>query len=176
VPEGQGVLVAAVLPGSPAEAAGLQAGDVLLRVGDREVSGPIELRRHLDDFKEGDRATLTIIRSGREQQLDVTFTEFEAEEFERPMGDFLWSWPPLEGKQLLPDLDEHILAAPEFHLKLGDRLKNLGPEIRRKLREELGPRLEQEGEELRRELDDLRDQLDQLKRELKENLGSPPSD
>ena len=160
VPEGRGVLVAAVLPGSPAEQAGLKAGDVLLQVGDQGVSAPHDLVGLPGRFRSGDKVSVTVVRDAREQQIEVTFKEFEAEEFEAPHGDFLWSWPHWE--------------APELGEELRDRLRSWGPELRRKLKEELGPQLEQEREHLRQELDDLRRELDQLKRELKEKLEDRP--
>lgn len=40
VPGGQGATVARVAPGSVAEERGLRPGDVILRAGDKDVSGP----------------------------------------------------------------------------------------------------------------------------------------
>jgi serine protease Do len=45
----RGVLILETLPSTPAEAAGLQAGDVILSVNEQEVSGPAELRKSLVD-------------------------------------------------------------------------------------------------------------------------------
>lgn len=75
VKQGRGVLVREVLAGSPAAKAGLQAGDVIVRVGQEEVSSVGGLRRALASEREGKQVMLTIVRSRREQTIKVELEE-----------------------------------------------------------------------------------------------------
>jgi len=82
-PDGKGVLVREVMPGTPAEKAGLKAGDVILRVDGNRVKDASELRSALRDriSKAAEGADsqkaapvtsdLTVLRSGKELTLRV---------------------------------------------------------------------------------------------------------
>ncbi|MBI4168342.1 MAG: PDZ domain-containing protein [Acidobacteria bacterium] len=70
VKDGQGVLVQSVRKGAPGEAAGLRAGDVIIRVDDEEVSDSSDLRSALRE-RRGKQLKLTIVRDRREQTLTV---------------------------------------------------------------------------------------------------------
>ncbi len=89
VPEGRGVLVTFVRSGSPAERAGLRAGDVIVAVDDTDVRNVREFTRALAR-KEGE-VSLTIVRNKERQKITVSL-----ERRERPRGwfhdhsDFLW--------------------------------------------------------------------------------------
>jgi serine protease Do len=61
VDEDGGVVVTAVSPGSPAEAAGVQRGDVILEVNRSNVNGVQDLREQLAD---ADASALLLIRRG----------------------------------------------------------------------------------------------------------------
>lgn len=69
---GGGVKVKAVTPDSGAEVAGLKAGDVVLKVGEREISGPTELQNALWGAKPGTKINIEIRRKGQEQTVEVT--------------------------------------------------------------------------------------------------------
>jgi serine protease Do len=72
VKQGAGVLVREVTPGSAAAKAGLQAGDVIVKVGDTDVQTLSDLRRALPhDFEGKRKLTLTIVRDRHEQSLAV---------------------------------------------------------------------------------------------------------
>jgi regulator of sigma E protease len=63
--------VSAILPGSPAEKAGLKAGDVILRVDGSVITLPTQLIEAISK-KANTPVTLTIARSGVEQDVQVT--------------------------------------------------------------------------------------------------------
>lgn len=65
------VYVMDVQPGSPAETAGFRRGDLLRRVGDLEISNPIDLERGLLDLRPGQQAEVLVLRSGSEQTLPL---------------------------------------------------------------------------------------------------------
>ncbi|MFC9663550.1 trypsin-like peptidase domain-containing protein [Nocardia sp. NPDC127606] len=67
-----GAAVADVTPGSPADKAGIVEGDVVVRIGDREVTGPDELVVAVQQHKIGDRVNVQLIRDGRQVDVPVT--------------------------------------------------------------------------------------------------------
>jgi serine protease Do len=71
VPGEQGLLVSSVEEGSPAEAAGLQAGDVILKLGGREVSDADDLRQEVARVEAGSELPVTVQRDGRTLELSV---------------------------------------------------------------------------------------------------------
>lgn len=84
---GGGVRVTAVLDGSPAAAVGLQAGDVLLRVGGHIVETPEALGTVLSRRKPGDTIPLEVLRDGgagtAPEILQATATERPDQRYER---------------------------------------------------------------------------------------------
>lgn len=73
VKQGRGVLVKEVMEGSAAAKGGLKAGDVIVRVNDKEIGDIDDLRRALRESEK--QATVTIVRDRREQTLKVELEE-----------------------------------------------------------------------------------------------------
>jgi len=68
------VVLSAVVPDSPAEAAGLQAGDVLISVNGlayAEANGK-QIKETYQSFKPGDETTIVASRDGTEREYTVT--------------------------------------------------------------------------------------------------------
>ena len=74
VKNGEGVLVRSVEKGSKAEAAGLRAGDVIVRVDSERVSGSMDWSRLLRNHEAG-TVKLGILRDRREQTLTMAVPE-----------------------------------------------------------------------------------------------------
>jgi S1-C subfamily serine protease len=72
VVNGSGTQVVGVLPGSPAETAGLRTGDVIIAVNDVTVSAAHPLDTVIGQFHPGAQVQITVIRSGNRLQLSVT--------------------------------------------------------------------------------------------------------
>jgi len=68
----EGAVVVSVEPDSPAEAAGLTAGDVILRFGDEPIEGSREISRLVADVTPGTQVPVTVRRDGEDMQIDVT--------------------------------------------------------------------------------------------------------
>jgi S1-C subfamily serine protease len=91
VPVDQGLLVVAVVPGGPAEQAGIRGGnktvqvgnvevpvggDVITAIDDQPVASLQDLTVYLEDRTQvGDTVTLTVVRDGATQQVPVTLVE-----------------------------------------------------------------------------------------------------
>ena len=72
--DGEGsIVVQSVNPGSPAERAGLQAGDSLLRIAEQEVASNQDLQRILAAHRPGDTVSFIVSRRGDELELELTF-------------------------------------------------------------------------------------------------------
>jgi putative serine protease PepD len=68
----QGAVVQSVSSGTPAEAAGLRTGDVIVGIDDRAVAGAESLTGFVRQYAAGDEVTLAVIRDGK--ALAVTAT------------------------------------------------------------------------------------------------------
>jgi serine protease DegQ len=66
-----GVLVLEVLPGSPADEAGISTSDVIVAVDDEQVAEPGDLLAELRTRDPGDTIELTVLRGGDEESVDV---------------------------------------------------------------------------------------------------------
>ena len=64
-----GVLVVELAPGSPAQAAGLKAGDIILSVGDRSLADAGDLVDALRSKQVGDPVEITLDRTGQRTQV-----------------------------------------------------------------------------------------------------------
>jgi S1-C subfamily serine protease len=75
VPAGTGALVAGTLPGSPAEQAGLGAGDVITSAAGQRVTSPAGLQAALEQRHPGDGVTITWTdQSGQAHSASVNLT------------------------------------------------------------------------------------------------------
>ena len=70
-----GAYVQEVTPGYCAEKAGLQAGDIIIALGEHKVESITDLTRALRKFKAGDTTAVTVFRSGAEVTLTITLDE-----------------------------------------------------------------------------------------------------
>ena len=73
--EGPGVKVVSVTPGSPAEKAGLKAGDVLLKLDGKDIPDLRTYAAMLKELSPGQSVKLVLRRDGAEQQVSATVVE-----------------------------------------------------------------------------------------------------
>ncbi|MEM7682324.1 MAG: trypsin-like peptidase domain-containing protein [Planctomycetota bacterium] len=76
---GKGVLIAQVLPGSPAERAGMRDEDIVITVDGHAVETPDELRYRIGRIEPGAQATLEVFRDGARRSVRVTLIELPDE-------------------------------------------------------------------------------------------------
>lgn len=72
LPVDKGVFVASVEPGSCAEVAGLEAGDVIVKADGKEISSMDELVKIKNKHKAGEQMTLTLARSDGDIDIELT--------------------------------------------------------------------------------------------------------
>jgi serine protease Do len=80
LPKAEGAVVGNVEEGSPASKAGLEAGDVILKIDGRPVEGNGDLSRTIRGMKPGTRTNLTIWRGGKTRDVTVAVGEFKDDE------------------------------------------------------------------------------------------------
>ena len=77
-----GALVKAVEAGAPADRAGVEPGDVIIKFDGRVIEKSMDLPRFVGATKPGTRSTLTVLRKGATRELQVTIAEIESEKTE----------------------------------------------------------------------------------------------
>ena len=70
-PDGEGVLVRDVTSGTPAEKAGLKAGDVIIKIDGERVRTVHELREKMRAKRENKTVSVSVIRKGTEMSFNV---------------------------------------------------------------------------------------------------------
>jgi len=143
IKDGEGVLITEVIEGSPAEEAGLKAGDVILEIDGQKVEDTGELLEAISEKEKGDRVELVVLRNKRPKRFSLTLKEEE------------WS------KEFIEDIKK-IKILPK---KL-DRIEI--PEI--DIRKEYSfdeKKLQRELKELKKELEELKEDLERLREELR---------
>lgn len=70
---GKGMRVDSVIEDRPGQKAGMQAGDVIIRMGDLEIGDIYDYMEGLANFKAGDQTTVVVKRGDEEVTLNVTF-------------------------------------------------------------------------------------------------------
>jgi serine protease Do len=114
----EGVIVQKVVQESPAARAGFQTGDVITRVGKKEVRDDEELEDLLATHKAGEQLTFHVMRGGKDRDVQVTLGE-------RPA-------PAAEAKRESPEKGPAPAAGPPRGrpAQLGVSVLPLRPEVR----------------------------------------------
>lgn len=145
VPEDSGVLVEKVHEDTPAEKAGIRAGDVIVTVGDRNIDTARRLRRVLSTYDAGEQIQVKFIREGTERTVTAELDERNTAEF------------------YIPDINREDL---EFRI--------FGPggaeEFRRNLEESIRPGLEDLRIQLKEQFDELRIKIPERVREVSRQI------
>ncbi|HXE91852.1 MAG TPA: PDZ domain-containing protein [Terriglobales bacterium] len=176
VKDGAGVLVRSVEKGSPAEASGFKAGDVIVSVGNEKIADTGDWRAAMRRQK-GGAVSVGIIREKKTQTLtlnlperksseDSSFLQFDLPEldfdFDFDMQDFRQDMErmKLDLERMKPEVERAARAA---QLQAAQALKMRQAEFRRSM--------EETRRELRRQMDEQRRVIEQQKRELKRQMS-----
>jgi serine protease Do len=79
LPKPRGALVRSVESGSPADKAGVEPGDIVVKFDGKAIEKSTDLQRIVGNTKPGTRSKLELLRLGRSRELSVTVGEFEAD-------------------------------------------------------------------------------------------------
>jgi serine protease Do len=79
-----GALVQGVESGTPAEKAGIEAGDIIVKVDGRQVEKSGDLPRIIGNTKPGSKTTLQVFRRGSYKDVTVTVAEIEPDKKTTP--------------------------------------------------------------------------------------------
>ncbi len=75
-----GAYVIYVEPDGAAEKAGIQAGDIITKLGDMDIESHNDLRKAVRKFSAGDTSDVTLYRAGESKELSITFGDLKPAE------------------------------------------------------------------------------------------------
>jgi len=87
LPKAQGALVTGVETGAPADKAGIEAGDIIVKFDGKPIEKSSDLPRVVGGIKPGTKSTVTVFRRGATKNLDVTVAEIEADAASAKAGE-----------------------------------------------------------------------------------------
>jgi len=120
-PDG-GARVTRVIGGSPAEAAGLERGDVIIEFDGHVVRGPAALTRRIHEKGAGQRVRIRIRRDGKERVLEAELKKRSDLLPALPLGEFSVI-APLAEESIREQLREQLELQEQSLEGLGDRVR-----------------------------------------------------
>lgn len=142
VKDGKGVLITEVIEDSPAEEAGLKAGDVVVGIDNQQVEDTDDLLKVTSEKEKGDRVELKVLRDKKTRKFNLEVKEDDS---------FTKFYSDVEKMKILPKLEK--LEIPEIKLREESYFD----------KQELKTQLK----ELKKELAELKEELEELREELK---------
>jgi serine protease Do len=152
---GEGVLVRSVEKGSAAEAAGLKAGDIIIRVEGDRIADRGDWKSALRNHRRG-KVSVSIIRDKKEQTISITMPEAKDDSsFEvMPFGDESEDW----------DANNHVVA----HLN-ADQMKQIR-EASRHAQQQARQEMKKQAEELKKHSEEMQ----KMQREIRMDWNFGP--
>ena len=125
-PDDEGIIVTEVMYGYAAETAGLRGGDVIVRVGEDEITGVEAFKKAVGSMGDGATVPFVVMRDGQEQMIQV--------KMQPPREGAPGSKPPTK-----PELREELMKLREKDQAARQRLTEelLGDDEQQKLIEEM---------------------------------------
>lgn len=133
-----GVKINEVVKGSAAEKSGLLKGDIITKLGDKEVSSPEDLMDAVKSHKAGDEVKVYYIRDKKKKDVKVKLGETKGNKnisiyknFGPEMGsnDFNFKMPPMPGMNNKNFFNFRYDNKPKLGLKIEDTENNSGVKI-----------------------------------------------
>ena len=120
-----GVLVSDVVKNSPADEAGIQAGDVIIAVDDAAIESPQDLTAAIGEYDPNTQVTVHLIRDGKSKNIKVKL----AENKDMPLRDF-----SMKGFKSVDPSNPHFWFQPDsdFQKQLNDMRSEID-ELRKQL-------------------------------------------
>lgn len=79
LPVSEGVIVAAVVKGGPADKAGIKPDDIIVQIGDRKVTGSAVIENFIRNARVGQKVEIVIVRDSGRKQVTVELAEMPRE-------------------------------------------------------------------------------------------------
>jgi hypothetical protein len=144
---GNGVLVSEVVKDSPAEKAGLKAGDIVTKVDDNDIENSGDLTMTIRGYEPESKVSISVIRNGKKKKLKATLGETES--------GFHYKFGELDELRHLDDTHEMIIKM------LPEGLEDF--ELQKFTFDE--EKFKQQMEEMRKELEVLKEEMKKLRKE-----------
>lgn len=113
VEKNSGVLISQVMEDSPAAAAGLKAGDVVVKINDEKISDPEDIFDALENYEAGDRVVVEYIRKGAPGKMEVELQDEGFREFHIGPGNRIGKMR-LEKTPHVPDVPRPPVIIEDF--------------------------------------------------------------
>jgi serine protease Do len=109
----RGVLVGDVSPNSPAQAAGLRRGDIILEVDGKPMTDSNQLRMTISMMPPGSAAKLKVVHDGSQRELTIKLHELPTEqaEIDNETGDQPQASAGIEVANLTPEIAQQLNLA-----------------------------------------------------------------
>ena len=163
LPTDDGALVNRVEDESPADAAGIHRGDVIVEVNRQPIKNSDALIRAMRGIEPGTKMDVVVIRDGLRKTVKVEVAK-------RPK-DMMMVAPGFRWRS-------NGSMDPESMRQLREQMRQIDPE---KLQGEMrmmmpGPEFREQMDQLREEMDQLKDQIRELREELRDSQGDSRGD
>ncbi|SFB78669.1 serine protease Do [Polaromonas sp. OV174] len=114
----QGALVRGIESGAPAEKAGIEAGDIIIKFDGKSIEKPSDLPRLVGNVKPGTKSVVTVFRRGATKDLTVVIAEVEADKPARKASDPESKAPVTGAAQALGMAVSELTDAQKKELKI----------------------------------------------------------
>jgi len=122
--ERKGLIVADVVPDSPASQSGIQVDDLILSVDGKTLTEPEELPLIMKGKKKGDKLTIKLLREGNEVEKTVTVDE---RRIPFNIGALEGSAPFEESQSRIDELESRVKVLERRINELEKKLESLAP-------------------------------------------------
>ncbi|MCB2167991.1 MAG: DegQ family serine endoprotease [Deltaproteobacteria bacterium] len=106
--EKEGVLVTQTYEGDPADKAGIKEGDVIVAVDGKRIASSRELSRTVAEAGVGNKMSLTVLRDGREKEIDVKLAKRPDTEPTMARGEARSDDLGLKVREIDPEIAERL--------------------------------------------------------------------
>ena len=162
VKNGEGVLVRSVEKGSPAEQAGMKAGDVIIRVDKNRIADRNDWREAMR--KRSGKVAVGVIRDRREQTLTLTLPETKS-----PDDSFRFDIPDVDLEVLNHELEQ---LRPQIQ-KTAEQAAMLARDQVNLTLQQAGIQIQKQMEQARKDLEKARKDMERAQRKMEKQ--APPA-
>ena len=164
VEDGKGALVTEVVEDSPADKAGLKAGDVIVRLGEKEIDSTTALHKAVAKTEPEQQMAVKVMRKGKSKDLSITLGEVPEGAYSKHM-EFIGEGDTHYRIHTAPRMMKHFGHGSDVDLRV---IRRGAPHGAVEFHD-MESRHEAEGEikEMRDELDKMRNELKEMQEELK---------